>query len=116
MDIALTHKYISPSVPLQGVYFLIVTGNLIIFKALYAKYRLSEKPAFLPVIAFLKLIQVIRYLGKRPNVAIPKIILRQQINPYMSCHLILRKLENPQLPAKKQVIKRSGVLKISPYL
>ncbi len=31
-------------------------------KVLYAKKRMSEKPGFLPVIAFLKLFQVILYL------------------------------------------------------
>ena len=45
-----------------------------------------------------------------------KIILSQQINSYMSCYLILRKWENPQLPAKKQVFKRFGLMVRDPSL
>ena len=33
----------------------------------------------------------------------------------MSCYLLLRKWENPQLPAKKQVIKRFGLMVRDPY-
>ncbi len=33
----------------------------------------------------------------------------------MSCYLILRKWENPQLPAKKQVFKRFGLMTRDPY-
>ena len=76
---------------------------------------MSEKPAFLPVIAFLKVIQVTKVICLIDLGKIPKIVLSQQMISYIYSYLVLRKWRNLQLPAKKQNIKTFVIMPIEPF-